>query len=110
MTMRLADRWIAQIFNIPVRGACCLHRECFDLGTWLVTRKSPPKHSDEPCMVDRWRCPLCSRDARPRSLRVDGFLQDVRELEMTRRLDSTAILVGSNGVWRVKPEVLPAAR
>ena len=42
---------------------------------------------------------------------MDGFLQDVRkELEMTGRLDSKTILVGSDGVWRVKPEAAPTAR
>jgi len=106
LTIDLADPFMSKIFDIPVRGNTCLHRECFDLETYLMTRSSKPKRQGQPCMADVWKCPLCGKDARPRSLRVDGFLLSVRaSLAEQDKLDCKAILVSRNGEWRPKPEV-----
>ncbi|KAH6683351.1 hypothetical protein B0J14DRAFT_145609 [Halenospora varia] len=105
LTIDLADPFTARIFNIPVRGDSCLHRECFDLETFLLTRNSKPKRPQQPCMPDVWKCPLCSKDARPYSLRVDQFLLSIRtELEHQDNLDVKAILISPDGSWRPKQE------
>ncbi|TVY20755.1 Zinc finger MIZ domain-containing protein 2 [Lachnellula arida] len=105
LTLSLADPFTTRIFDIPVRGNKCLHRECFDLETFLLTRNSKPKRPQQPCMVDVWKCPLCGKDARPYSLRVDNFLVSVRyELEKQHNLDVKAILISPDGNWRAKPE------
>ncbi|KAG0652592.1 hypothetical protein D0Z07_0149 [Hyphodiscus hymeniophilus] len=105
LSIDLADPWTACIFEIPVRGNTCLHRECFDLETFLVTRNSKSKRPNQPSMIDVWKCPLCGRDARPYSLRVDEFLAGVRtELAAQDRLDTKAILISADGSWRAKPE------
>ncbi|KAH8687900.1 hypothetical protein BGZ60DRAFT_522533 [Tricladium varicosporioides] len=105
LTIDLADPFTARIFNIPVRGDSCLHRECFDLETFLLTRNSKPKRPQQPCMPDVWKCPLCSKDARPYCLRVDQFLLSVRaELESQDNLDVKAILISPDGSWRPKQE------
>lgn len=110
LTIDLADPFTSRIFSIPVRGSSCIHRECFDLETFLVTRNSKTGRPEQPCMVDVWKCPLCGRDARPRSLRVDDFFVAVREkLEQDGELDVKAIVVAQDGSWKPKPEALPAA-
>lgn len=109
LTIDLADPFTAKIFETPVRGVTCLHRECFDLETFLLTRQSKPRRPEQPSMVDVWKCPLCGKDARPYSLRVDEFLLSVRDsLEKQNLLDCKAILVSEDGNWRPKPEPQPS--
>lgn len=112
LTIDLEDPFTLRIFDVPVKGADCRHAECFDLETWLLTRPGRERAAAAaPCLVDVWRCPLCRGDARPRSLRVDGFLCDVRrELEKSGRLATKAILVAGDGTWSVKPEMAAQAR
>ncbi|CAK7233056.1 hypothetical protein SEUCBS140593_008474 [Sporothrix eucalyptigena] len=115
ISVDLADPFSAKIFRIPVRGVQCQHIECFDLFNWLNTRPAGasatsncqhqftckcPK-AQEPTVPDKWRCPICSRDARPSSLRIDRFLVDVRaKLKEMGKLDKVkSILVGVNGSW-----------
>lgn len=106
LTIDLADPFTARIFDIPVRSATCVHRECFDLETFLQTRNSKPRRPMQPCMVDVWKCPLCGRDARPHTLLVDDFLVEVRKrLEEQGMLDFKAIIVAADGSWRPKPVV-----
>jgi hypothetical protein len=101
ISIGLMDPFTAKIFDVPVRGKTCLHRECFDLETFLATRKS--KRRDGPTMPDEWRCPICGLDARPQSLVVDEFLQHVRtSLEDTHQLEARAILVKQDGSWEAK--------
>ena len=98
ISIDVVDPFMATIFNEPVRGMYCTHRECFDLDTFLQTRKTGVKNG--PTSPDEWKCPICGRDARPQSLVVDGFLKQVRaELERTSRLDTKAILVKTDGSW-----------
>ena len=111
LSIDLADPFTARIFDTPVRGNCCLHRECFDLETFLLTRNSKPKRPNQPSMIDIWKCPLCGRDARPYSLQVDDFLASVRaELAAQDNLDTKAILISADGGWRAKPQPRPVKR
>ncbi|KAK3296716.1 uncharacterized protein B0H64DRAFT_356238 [Chaetomium fimeti] len=111
----LADPFSSTIFKIPARGATCTHMECFDLENWLNTRpsKTPVKcphrqvecdcrDPGEPSNPDKWRCPICSKDARPYSLRIDGFLLNVRtQLEEEGRLHTKCLRVKADGSWSV---------
>ncbi|KAI9817247.1 MAG: hypothetical protein M1827_001360 [Pycnora praestabilis] len=103
ITIDLTDPFTAHIFDIPVRGKACLHRECFDLDTFLETRKS--KREGWPCLPDEWKCPRCGADARPQTLIVDGFLIDVRrQLAEQDVLSTRAIVVEKDGSWKPKAE------
>lgn len=123
LSIDLADPFSSTIFEIPVRGATCTHMECFDLANWLGTRPSKPKCSlhtvgdicrricgtydlgPEPSMVDKWKCPLCDRDARPHSLRMDSFMADVRaKLEKDGKLHTKTIYAAADGTWKPKEE------
>ncbi|CAK7564161.1 MAG: hypothetical protein SEPTF4163_002045 [Sporothrix epigloea] len=114
ISVDLADPFSAKTFQIPVRGEQCRHIECFDLINWLNTRpcgeplsicqhvfdcQCPKLH--EPTLAYKWRCPICFKDARPSSLRVDQFLMNVRsELEKSDKLGKVkSILVGLDGNW-----------
>lgn len=57
------------LLNVPVRGTCCRHIECFDLESF---RNSAP--------ID-WRCPMvgCAAYASPETLRRDCFLEALLE-------------------------------
>lgn len=113
LSIDLTDPFSASIFSIPARGSACTHMECFDLETWLNTRPikqaikigqqfvdTSPKRL-EPSEPDKWKCPICFGDARPRSLRIDSFLLSVRrQLEEQNKLETKSILVGVDGTWR----------
>lgn len=119
LSIDMTDPFSAKIFEVPARGRGCTHMECFDLETWLITRPTKqqvkcghkevctcPKHA-EPSEPDKWKCPICFGDARPGSLRVDTFLEDVRkQLRIENKLDTKSILVAADGTWR--PVVEPA--
>ncbi|KAG6359375.1 hypothetical protein INS49_012896 [Diaporthe citri] len=111
LSIDLTDPFSASIFSIPARGSACTHMECFDLETWLNTRpiKQATCHQHaltcpkrlEPSDPDKWKCPICFADARPRSLRIDSFLLSVRrQLEEQNKLDTKSILVAADGTWR----------
>ncbi len=116
LSIDLADPFTFSIFKIPVRGKACTHLECFDLETWLNTRLSRKtvcqcgvgdgcKSCREPSFPDKWKCPLCDGDARPYSLRIDGFLAEVREkLHQDGQLRTKSILVSADGSWRPKEQ------
>jgi hypothetical protein len=107
LSIDLADPFTSKVFKTPVRGNSCLHRECFDLEVYLLTRNSKPKRPEQPCMVDVWKCPLCGKDARPYSLQIDDFLASVRAaLERQGKLEEgvKAILISADGNWRPKIE------
>ncbi|RKF63031.1 hypothetical protein OnM2_028028 [Erysiphe neolycopersici] len=106
ISINLADPFTTCIFEIPARGKYCLHRECFDLETFLHTRISKPNRANQPCMVDVWKCPLCGSDARPWELQIDGYLESIRtELVEQGKLDIVrSIRVEPNGIWHPKVE------
>lgn len=113
LSIDMTDPFSSSIFTIPARGKTCTHMECFDLETWLNTR--PRKQilkcqhrvsggcdrDSEPSQVDKWRCPICYKDARPGSLLIDSFLHNVRlQLGKQNKLDTKSILVAADGNWR----------
>ncbi|KAI1438475.1 hypothetical protein GGR50DRAFT_691338 [Xylaria sp. CBS 124048] len=112
LSIDLVDPFVFKIFTIPVRGKTCTHLECFDLENWLKTRlgkRSPCvcgrrpdcKCPKEPSFVDKWKCPLCNRDARPYSLRIDEFLVEVRtHLEQSNQLLTKSITAFADGSWK----------
>jgi hypothetical protein len=103
ISIDITDPYTARVFEVPVRGKKCLHRECFDLQTFLETRKARTSERDReiaPTSPDEWKCPICKRDARPQNLVIDGFLQKVRkELAERDQLDVKAIRVQADGTW-----------
>ncbi|RDW81960.1 hypothetical protein BP6252_03072 [Coleophoma cylindrospora] len=111
LTIDLRDPFSSSIFNIPARGKSCLHRECFDLETFLTTRNTKPKMPDQPVLADVWKCPICKADARPHNLRIDDFLVSVRvRLSHEDKLNVKGILVSADGTWKPKPEAESASR
>ncbi|KAI9710030.1 MAG: hypothetical protein M1828_002333 [Chrysothrix sp. TS-e1954] len=102
LTIILTDPSLAKIWDIPVRSTACLHREAFDLETFLVTRPGS-NEPGEPCSVDVWKCPICGTDARPTSLVRDLWLEGVRDrLKVLERLDAKAIEVDEHASWEIK--------
>jgi len=92
-----------RICDTPVRGVTCLHRECFDLETFLSQCKR--EQPGFPCIPDCWRCPICQGDVRPQTLVKDGFLMHIREeLEKKNLLSTRAIIVDADGTWKPKVE------
>ncbi|KAI2624871.1 hypothetical protein GGR54DRAFT_539219 [Hypoxylon sp. NC1633] len=116
LSIDLADPFSSRLVDIPVRSETCRHLECFDLETWLNTRLGKPCQCKnmsstcpdcpkEPSFVDKWKCPLCNKDARPYSLRIDHFLVKVlSEMRSQGNLRAKSILVTSDGSWKVKEE------
>lgn len=101
ITINLIDPFSARIFNVPVRGLACRHRECFDHENYLQTRQAGWRS-----MVDEWRCPICRADARPQNLVMDCFLAEVREeLAQQKRLDTKAIIIEEDGTWRPRAQI-----
>lgn len=103
VTINLFDPFSAsKVCDIPVRGKACLHYDCFDLETFLQTRK----RKGDASVADQWRCPICNGDVRPQHLIADGFLQEVRDkLAQQGLLRTRAIIVDQDGSWKIKPEV-----
>ncbi|KAF1914360.1 hypothetical protein BDU57DRAFT_519318 [Ampelomyces quisqualis] len=103
LTINLFDPFSSsKMCDIPVRGRACLHNDCFDLETFLSTRR----RKGDVSTVDIWRCPICNGDARPHHLVTDGFLQDVKERLDAQGLSETrAIIVHQDGNWYPKTEV-----
>jgi hypothetical protein len=106
ISINLFDPFSAcRIYDVPVRGRECLHHDCFDLETFLQTRKR--KQPTWPTAVDEWKCPLCKADVRPQNLIVDGFMEEVRaKLSEQNMLDTRAIVVEQDGSWKPKPEAI----
>jgi len=118
LSIDLADPFSSVMFNIPARGIACTHMECFDLETWLNTRPAKPStkcphssvqcscpKSSEPSNPDKWKCPICFKDARPYCLRIDGFLVKVRQqLEKEGKLHAKSMLVDADGTWNAIAE------
>lgn len=106
ISINLFDPFSAcRIFDVPVRGRECLHHDCFDLQTFLQTRRR--KQPTWPTAVDEWKCPLCKADVRPQNLMVDGFMEEVRaKLSEQNMLDTRTIVVEQDGSWKPKPEII----
>ncbi|KAE8351451.1 hypothetical protein BDV28DRAFT_137056 [Aspergillus coremiiformis] len=103
LSVNLVDPFTARIFDRPVRGRSCKHQDCFDHLTWIQTRASK---SGKRNLKNDWKCPICARDARPQSLVIDSFLQEVRaELARTNQLEGArSILIKADGSWELRTE------
>jgi hypothetical protein len=104
LSIDLVDPFMSTMCVTPVRGRDCQHKECFDLGAFLLSRTSRVKNGllTNP---DQWKCPICKADARPFVLLVDEFLVGVRKsLEMDGKTETKAILVKEDGSWEPKVE------
>ena len=104
MTIKLFDPISgSKIFDTPVRGIDCLHKDPFDLEIFLsVCERRKPGW---PSVADCWRCPICRGDVRPQNLVTDGFLVDVRKVLAAKGLlDTRAIVIEADGRWRPKEE------
>lgn len=103
LTINLFDPFSAsKMCDIPVRSKACRHPDCFDLETYLQTRR----RKGDASVPDLWRCPICNSDARPGHLIVDGFLQEVKQELDAKGLSKTrAIVVQQDGTWKPKAEV-----
>jgi hypothetical protein len=101
LSISLIDPFTAQICETPARSTYCDHQECFDLETFIKTRKSI---SGPTPMNDNWKCPICNADARPQLLVLDRFLEDIRmQLIQRDQLEGTqSILIKPDGTWSVK--------
>lgn len=103
LTISITDAFSSKMCATPVRSRACDHFECFDLATFLATRK----RNGDATLADHWKCPVCAGDARPQHLVVDEFMQGVYdELRRQGAEDTRAITVGEDGEWKVKGEVL----
>ncbi|PVH94361.1 hypothetical protein DM02DRAFT_618673 [Periconia macrospinosa] len=105
LSVSLVDPFSAsKMCDIPVRGSACLHYDCFDLETFLQTRKLFGGNVSAP---DTWKCPICNGDARPQHLVVDGFMERVRDELVSQGLPNTrAIILDQHARWKPKAEVL----
>ncbi|QPG98079.1 hypothetical protein C2857_007228 [Epichloe festucae Fl1] len=106
LCISMTDPFSASMFEIPVRGASCKHIECFDLKTWLQTRRGKKSQSrTEPSLADGWKCPICNGDAAPPNLRVDEFLMEVRQaLKRANKHQIRSIAAYLDGSWRANEE------
>ena len=108
LTVSLLDPYESnRIWDTPVRGSTCLHRECFDLETFLAQRRREQHvHS---CATHCWRCPICRGHVRPQHLVKDGSLVQVRE-ELARKnlLNTQAIVIDVDGFWKPRVEAQQA--
>lgn len=125
LCISLTDPFSTTRVKVPCRGVDCRHLDPFDLSTWLETRPSKDRCAhglkdvtdcakcavygvdwQEPSLVDTWKCPICSADARPNRLVVDGFLQGVVDsLEKQGLNTAKVIYVNAEGKWRPKEEL-----
>ncbi|CEJ55857.1 hypothetical protein PMG11_02088 [Penicillium brasilianum] len=101
LNVPLIDPFMAQIFNTPARSTNCNHIECFDLDTFITTRRS---QSGSAPMNDNWLCPICKADARPQFLVVDQYFVEVRDAIAKQGIIDTAqsIQIRVDGTWTVK--------
>lgn len=102
ITIDLTDPFTSCMWELPVRGQDCRHNQCFDLNVFLQTRGSKSGHPSAP---EQFKCPICGRDARPQTLTMDMFFVKIREeLQQTGRLDVKAVMLDSQGSWKIKEE------
>ncbi|KAJ5103335.1 hypothetical protein N7532_003864 [Penicillium argentinense] len=101
LTVSLVDPFMATIFDTPARSTSCNHLECFDIDTFIRTRKC---RSGSTPLNDDWRCPICKADARPQNLVIDEYFVNVRaELQSSNRLSGAeTIKIQADGSWTLK--------
>jgi hypothetical protein len=99
ISIDLRDPFTTRIFDTPVRGEGCTHRECFDLSTFLQTITFTPSAIGK--RTPYLRCPICRKDILPNLLIVDEFLLETRTALSQQQKSETAkcIRVKSDGSW-----------
>ncbi|KAI4171997.1 MAG: hypothetical protein LQ343_003906 [Gyalolechia ehrenbergii] len=103
ITLDVTDPHTCRIWDVPMRSTTCLHDQCFDLDTFLQTRRG--NRAGQPCDPDQFKCPICDADARPQSLIKDEFFVVLRGmLAKQNRLDAKAIIMKQDGSWQIKEE------
>lgn len=103
LTLNMTDPHTCRIWDVPMRSTACLHDQCFDLDTFLQTRRST-RHG-QPCDPEQFKCPICDVDARPQSLIKDEFFVVLRGLlAKQNRLDAKAIIMKPDSSWQIKEE------
>lgn len=100
LTVNLIDPLTQKIFTGPGRSIDCQHLECFDVESFILTKRC--LSGNDP-LKDNWRCPICKADARPIKLVHDEFFKEVRaKLIETKKLEGAqTIEIKTNGVWSV---------
>lgn len=83
---------------IPVRGASCMHLQCFGLEAFLESNLKMR------ALNNRWTCPVCGNVLRPSDLRVDNYVERVL-VETPGHIDEVEILEG--GSYRCIEEEAP---
>ncbi|KAH7377113.1 hypothetical protein B0T11DRAFT_315244 [Plectosphaerella cucumerina] len=103
VSIDLNDPFTMRMFKVPTRTGkpLCHHR-----GRQMCEAcRSFENLGPEPTLPDGWKCPICSSEARPRSLRVDLFLCHVRDhLPAEGKAEAKSISVHPNGSWTAKIE------
>ncbi|KAL9029044.1 MAG: hypothetical protein Q9196_002666 [Gyalolechia fulgens] len=103
LTLNMTDPHTCRIWDVPMRSRTCLHDQCFDLDTFLQTRRG--NRPGQPCDPDQFKCPICDADARPQSLIRDEFFVVLRGMVAKQnRLDAKAIVMKPDGSWQIKEE------
>ncbi|KAJ3441318.1 zinc finger miz domain-containing protein [Anaeramoeba flamelloides] len=74
--------------NVPVRTLKCKHRQCFDLIQYA-------KYAER---TKNWRCPICKIPIKFSDLVVDGYVQNLIELEGKNQFQEFQIF--PNGEWK----------
>ncbi|CRG90185.1 hypothetical protein PISL3812_07228 [Talaromyces islandicus] len=99
ISVDLRDPFSTRIFDTPIRGVNCEHRDCFDLSTFLQTITFTPSAIGK--RTPYLRCPICRKDIRPHLLIIDEFLLEVRASLAQQQKSETAksIRVKSDGSW-----------
>ena len=97
LVISVTDPFTSRPVENPVRGAQCVHYECFDVDVFLETRTAGVWRPEQ------FKCPICGSDARPQSLeRDEWFVEVVKELREMGRLDVSAIVVDQQAGWKIK--------
>jgi len=94
----LVDPFDSKAVKTPAKTKTCLHYECFDLDNFLQTRILT--------QPEKFKCPICQADSRPKNLQIDGWLASVIE-QITKdgKLDEAkAVSVHKDGTWKIKED------
>jgi hypothetical protein len=94
-----------QRIEIPVRGKCCRHFECFDFNTYMSSRTR--ENPGVPPKDDAYKCPICGGRAKPPDLITDRFIVEILDelnKEPAKYEGLTHITVDVTGAWKPKVE------
>ncbi|EQC34546.1 hypothetical protein SDRG_07873 [Saprolegnia diclina VS20] len=88
------------VIQLPARGLCCQHLQCFDLKTFLMFNKSARSRA--------WKCIVCHKFIPLDELRIDPFLKDLlSQVADDDELEEVEIFPDATWKKRVDDEVEP---